>query len=78
MTVSTNTFDVEAGRASLELSRRGVHPDRLVTITIEPEDELTVAHRACRTRFEAAGYTDADLPGMIKAARREANAANQE
>ncbi len=77
MTVRSQTFEIEAGQLAAELSRRGVAPERRVMVTIEPDDEVYRAHLRSRERFEAAGYSDADLPRLIKEARTEANAETQ-
>jgi hypothetical protein len=62
-----------AGQVAAELTRRGIDPARLVTITVEPEDWLTKGRRESRPRIEAAGLTDSAIDALIKEARRDAN-----
>jgi hypothetical protein len=61
------------GQVAAELARRGIDPDRPVTVTIEPDDWLTRARRETRKRVEAFGLTDDDIDRLIQEARCEAN-----
>jgi hypothetical protein len=63
----------QVATVAAELARRGIDPDRPVTITIEPDDWLTKARRKARKRVEAFGLSDEDIDRLIKEARREAN-----
>ena len=58
-------------QVSAELVRRGLDPDDLVTITIDP-DELTPGRPEARARVVAAGLTDEDIDRLIDEARTEA------
>ncbi len=62
-----------AGQVAAELARRNIDPARLVTVTVEPEDWLTVGRRDSRPRIDAAGLSDSAIDSLIKDARREAN-----
>ncbi|MGH7090060.1 MAG: hypothetical protein ACREFQ_14275 [Stellaceae bacterium] len=55
------------------MARRGIDPDRPVTVTIEPDDWLTNARRGTRARVEAFGLSDEDIDQLIKEAHSEAN-----
>ena len=54
-----------AGQVAEELVRRGIAPDRHVTITIEPEDWLAEVRRFARPRVIAKGWSDADIDRII-------------
>jgi hypothetical protein len=60
-----------AGEVAAELERRGIPPDRHVTITIEPEDWLAEARHYARPKVIAAGWSDDDIDRLIKQAQRE-------
>jgi hypothetical protein len=62
-----------AGQVGAELARRGVAPERRVTITIEPDepdDWLTKARKFARAKVSAEGWTDDDIDRLIKEERR--------
>ncbi len=61
-------IETTAGEAAAEFARRGISPDRHVTITVEPEepdDWITQARRYSRPRVIAAGWTDADIDRIV-------------
>jgi hypothetical protein len=60
-----------AGQAAAELARRGIAPDRRVTIIIEPDDWLAEARRYSRQKVVAAGLSDDDIDRLIKQAQQE-------
>lgn len=60
-----------AGKVVDELARRGIAPDRQVTIVIEPDDWLAEARRFSRPRAIEAGWSDADIDRLIKQAQKE-------
>jgi hypothetical protein len=62
-----------AGQVAAELERRGVSPERRVTITIEPEeptDWLAKARKFARARVQAEGWSDDEIDRLIKEERR--------
>jgi hypothetical protein len=61
-----------AGQVAAELARRGIAPDRHVTITVEPDDWLAEVRRFTRPRVIAQGWSDADIDRIIDAAREAA------
>jgi hypothetical protein len=61
-----------AGQVAAELARRGIAPDRHVTITIEPEgDWLAEARRFSRQKVIEAGWSDDEIDRLIKQAQQE-------
>jgi len=61
-----------AGKVAEELARRGVAPDRRVTITIEPDepdDWIAKARKFTRPKVIAEGWTDADIDRIIEEER---------
>lgn len=60
-----------AGEVAAELERRGIAPDRHVTITIEPDDWLTEVRRYSRPKVIEAGWSDDDIDRLIKQAQKE-------
>ena len=60
-----------AGQVAAELERRGIAPDRHVTITIEPDDWLADVRRNARPKVVAAGWSDDDIDRLIKQAQNE-------
>ncbi len=54
-----------AGQVAEELARRGIAPDRPVTVAIEPEDWLAEVRRHARPRVIAKGWSDADIDRVI-------------
>jgi hypothetical protein len=61
--------EVTAGEVAAELARRGVAPERRVTITIEPYDWLADVRRHARPRVIAKGWSDADIDRIIEEER---------
>ena len=60
-----------AGQVAAELERRGIAPDRHVTITIEPDDWLAEVRRYSRKRVIEAGLSDDDIDRLVKQAQKE-------
>jgi hypothetical protein len=61
-----------AGQVAAELARRGIAPDRHVTITIEPDgDWLAEARRFSRQKVIEAGWSDDEIDRLIKQAQQE-------
>jgi hypothetical protein len=63
-----------AGQVAAELARRGIAPDRHVTITIEPDepdDWIAKARKFSRPKVIAEGWTDDQIDQMIKQAQHE-------
>jgi hypothetical protein len=61
-----------AGQVAAELTRRGIPPERRVTITIEPdepEDWIAKARRFARPKVLAEAWTDADIDRLIEEER---------
>jgi hypothetical protein len=54
-----------AGQVAAELARRGIAPDRHVTITIEPDDWLAEVRRFARPSVVSKGLSDADIDRLI-------------
>ena len=57
-----------AGQVAAELVRRGVPPDRRVTITIEPDEQddwLAKSRAFARPKVLAEGWSDADIDRII-------------
>ena len=54
-----------AGQVAAELERRGIAPDRHVTITIEPDDWLAEVRRFARAALVAKSLSDADIDRLI-------------
>jgi hypothetical protein len=64
-----------AGQVAAELARRGVTPDRRVTIAIEPEqpdDWITRSQAFARPKVLAEGWADDDVDRIIKEERKAA------
>jgi hypothetical protein len=62
-----------AGQVAAELARRGVAPEKRVTVTIEPDepdDWLTKARKFARAKVVAEGWSDDDIDRLIKEERR--------
>jgi hypothetical protein len=62
-----------AGQVAAELARRGVSPDRRVTIAIEPDppdDWIEKARAFARPRVIAEGWSDEDIDRIIKEERK--------
>jgi hypothetical protein len=54
-----------AGQVAAGLARRGIAPDRHVTIAVEPDDWLAEVRRFTRPRMIAQGCSDADIDRII-------------
>jgi hypothetical protein len=66
-------IETTAGQAAAELERRGIAPERRVTIAVEPaepNDWLTEVRKVARAKVIAKGLTDADIDRLIKEERR--------
>ena len=62
-----------AGKVAAELARRGISPDRRVTITIEPDepdDWINKARKFARPKVIAERWTDADIDRIIEEERK--------
>ncbi len=62
-----------AGQVAAELSRRGIAPEKRVTVTIEPDepdDWLTKTRRFARAKVRAEGWSDEDIDRIIKEERK--------
>ena len=78
MTKGTQPEFIEstAGQVAAELARRGVAPERRVTITIEPDepdDWVSTARKFARPKVIAEGWTDADIDRIIEEERKAAS-----
>ena len=60
-----------AGQVAAELARRGIAPDRHVTITVEPDDWLAKVRRYARPKVIEAGWSDDVIDRLIKRAQKE-------
>lgn len=72
-TASPEFFESTAGQVAAELARRGVAPDKRVTITIEPDepdDWIAKARKFARPKVIAEGWSDADIDRIIKEERK--------
>jgi hypothetical protein len=66
-------FESTAGEVAAELARRGVPPDKHVTITIEPDepnDWIAKARKFARSRVLAEGWSDQDIDRIIEEERK--------
>ena len=54
-----------AGQVAAELARRGIAPDRHLTITVEPDDWLAEVRRFTCPRVIAQGWSEADIDRII-------------
>ena len=68
---SPTVIEVTAGEVAAVLRRQGIGSDELVTLTIEPDQEVIPGRRESRARVVAAGLTDDDIDRLIKQAQRE-------
>lgn len=55
-----------AGQVAAELVRRGVAPEKRVTVMIEPDDWLTKSRKFARAKVLAEGWSDEDIDRVIK------------
>jgi hypothetical protein len=61
-----------AGQVATEMARRGIAPDRRVTVTLEPDepdDWIAKARRVVRPKVIAEGWSDEDIDRIIKEER---------
>jgi hypothetical protein len=62
-----------AGQVAAELARRGIAPDKRVTITIEPDepdDWIAEARKFARPKVLAEGLSDDDIDRIIDEERK--------
>ncbi|MGH7085072.1 MAG: hypothetical protein ACREFN_08800 [Acetobacteraceae bacterium] len=62
-----------AGQVAAALARRGVAPEKRVTITIEPDDPddwIAKARRFARPKMIAEGWSDEDIDRIIDEERK--------
>lgn len=62
-----------AGQVAAELARRGIAPERRVTLTIEPDepdDWLAKARKFARAKVAAEGWSEEDIDRIIKEERK--------
>jgi hypothetical protein len=62
-----------AGQVAAELARRGIAPEKRVTITIEPDepdDWIAKARKFARPKVLAEGWTDEDIDRLIDEERK--------
>jgi hypothetical protein len=62
-----------AGQVAAELARRGIAPDKRVTIAIEPDepnDWIAKARKFARPKVIAEGWSDADIDRIIDEERK--------
>ena len=73
MTKATESQFIEstAGQVAAELARRGIAPDRHVTVVVEPDDWIAEARRFSRPKVIEAGWSDDDINRLIKQAQQE-------
>ena len=73
MTKATEAQFIEstAGEVAAELARRGVAPDKHVTVVVEPDDWIGEARRFSRPKVIEAGWSDDDIDRLIKQAQKE-------
>jgi len=64
-TAEPQFIESTAGEIAKELERRGIAPDRHVTVTIEPDDWLVEVRQFTRPRVVAEGLSDADIDRII-------------
>ena len=60
-----------AGQVADELARRGIAPDRHVTITVEPDDWLAEVRRYARSKVIEAGWSDDDIDRRVKRTQKD-------
>jgi hypothetical protein len=64
-------IECTAGEVAAELARRGIAPDRHVTIAVEPDDWLAEVRRYARPKVIEAAWSDDDIDRLIKQAQKE-------
>jgi hypothetical protein len=69
--VEPQFIESTAGEVAAELARRGIAPDRHVTIIVEPDDWLAEVRRYARPKVTEAGRSDEDIDRLIKQAQKE-------
>jgi hypothetical protein len=68
MATQPEFIETTAEHVAAELVRRGVAPDRRVTVTIEPDepdDWIAKARKFARPKVLAEGWSDADIDRVI-------------
>jgi hypothetical protein len=75
MTKETTPEFIEnaVGQVAAELARRGIAPEKRVTITIEPDepdDWIAKARKFARPKVLAEGWTDEDIDRLIDEERK--------
>jgi hypothetical protein len=71
--VEPEFIESTAGQVAAELARRGVAPEKRVTVTIEPDepdDWLTKTRKFARAKVLAEGWSDEDIDRLIKEERK--------
>ena len=73
MTKATASQFIESTAAQVadELARRGIAPDKHVTVVVEPDDWIAEARRFSRPKVIEAGRSDDDIDRLIKQAQKE-------
>jgi hypothetical protein len=73
MTKATASQFIESTAAQVadELARRGIAPDKHVTVVVEPDDWIAEARRFSRPKVIEAGWSDDDIDRLIKQAQKE-------
>jgi hypothetical protein len=64
-------FETTAEQVADVLRRLGVPKERMVTVTIEPDDWLTKARQESRRLVVAAGLSDDEIDRLIEQARAD-------
>ena len=73
--MDTQVIQTTVGEVTEALAKHGVASDRLLTVTVEPNDWISRGRRVARPLVEADGLTDDDIDRMIKQAQQEVEAA---
>ena len=71
--MDTQVIQTTVGEVTEALAKHGVASDRLLTVTVEPNDWISRGRRVARPLVEADGLTDDDIDVLIDEARRDAN-----
>ena len=64
-------FETTPGQVTEVLNRLGMPKERMITVTIEPDDWLTKGRQDSRRLVIAAGLSDDDIDRLIKRAQKE-------
>ena len=65
------TIETTAGQVADVLKRLGVASDRMIRVTIEPDDWLATSRRESRRLVVAAGLSDEEIDRLIDEVRNE-------